>query len=423
MAGFEVGEGYWLPRGNVKVPSELESQMWSWIEEAETYIVGFGKNDKPTTMEFLRFLKFLRRVFIQDTAAMMCTLETDPEPSSSCRLSHHIFSRFSILSSPEFQSYKTTMAEQLVKATPIDNDPKTQVVERCFPGLNKRFDLLQNDLQRLFNATEESNSQMEEYRLDVNEAFTSLEKNLNESAKRRQFALVSALSDYFRRGITQQADDLGMHATRISENTNTAADGDAESPVLPGQQPTEKNDEFFATPVVYATPVNREREDSLPALPVTQSPARTPENKTPTIQESESSSEMADLSNKILSFRFIGNTALLSLSDVYSEFFGIGEWTNQPVLGGFYGLEQRYKSKWRSGYSAPEQNFFSRTQSLLKGLCDKVNCSYGEWNDDIKSQCEEWDPLIKKKGIAGTLRFLQGTGDIGKKGQRKRNEA
>ena len=106
MAGFEVGEGYWLPRGNVKVPSELESQMWSWIEEAETYIVGFGKNDKPTAMEFLRFLKFLRRVFIQDTAAMMCTLETDPEPSSSRRLSHHIFSLFSILSSLNFNHRK-----------------------------------------------------------------------------------------------------------------------------------------------------------------------------------------------------------------------------------------------------------------------------------------------------------------------------
>ena len=75
------------------------------------------------------------------------------------------------------------MAEQLVKATRIDNDPKTQVVEQCFPGLNKRFDLLQNDLQRLFNATEESNSRMEEYRLDVNKAFTSLEKNLKSLRK------------------------------------------------------------------------------------------------------------------------------------------------------------------------------------------------------------------------------------------------
>ena len=435
MAGYEIDEGYWLPRGNVTVPEDLEELLWPWIDEAEMYILGFSKRptDKPTALEFLKFLKFMQKVFIQDVAAMLCTLERSSSPNGAPRLTHNLFSKFALLASPKFISFKKSMEEELNKAAKIDNEPTTKIINKCLPGINKRFEIIHRDIKRLCVATEETNTTMEDTCISTSENLIQMEDRLNDMAKKRQFALVTALSDFFRRRITQHASDLGTYANRAANNPQPM---DSPLPIDPTtdfeNSPTAENTPLL-TPLLaeptgnFETPLNNPPNES---CPVTQTPHRPPEPTqttitTPTTGDHESpepeTNKLNAVSNKILSFRFIGNHATLSLEDVYCEFFGLLQWSGQPIDGGFYGLEKSHKSKWRSSYSDSEKNFFSRTQSLVKGICDKVGVPYGTWDDRVQTQCRAWDAILKKKGIAGSLRFLQGNGDIGKKGQRKRS--
>ena len=432
MAGYEVGEGYWLPRGNVKLPSDLEEMLWPWLDEAETYILGFAKRptDKPTALEFIRFLKFMRKVFFQDIAAMLYSIETASTPNASARLTHNLLANFSILSSPKFTLFKQSMAEAITKASKIENDPSTKVLDRCLPGINKRFELINNDIKRLCVAAEETTTSIEDTHMKTSENLTAIEYRLNEMAKKRQLAIVTALSDFFRRGITQQASELGNYANNAV--TTPQANG-----IVPLPEPMQTTvDEFLETPP---------NETTADGCPVTRTPILSPQEPTTTMttttpadapttnitdvespegdSDSDKDNEFNLVSNKMLSFRVAGNTSTLSLEDVYCEFFGLEEWTGKPMDEGFYGLEKKYKSKWRASYSASEKNFFSRTQALLKGLCDKCGSSYGDWNESVRDQCKAWDAILKKKGVSGALRYLQRTGDIGKKGQRKRNNA
>jgi hypothetical protein len=57
-----------------------------------------------------------------------------------------------------------------------------------------------------------------------------------------------------------------------------------------------------------------------------------------------------------------------SVSDIYDEWWGIGEHTDKPVKGGFAALEQQYKSRWRKHFDGGQSKHISRVKIILQGL-------------------------------------------------------
>ena len=434
MGGFEVSEGYWLPRGNVKVPSELEQLVWPWIEGAELYVAGYDDEEDeagmsmehPTAMEFLRLLKFLRRIFIQDMAAMLCILDTPTaDARASQRLSHDLFKRFPLFSSPLFTDYTAKMKEQLQLANRVDKDPNTRRIDQCLPGINKRFDILGNSMARIERSMEDVHTRMEDDMFTTADNFHQLEIRINHEAKKRQIAFTDALGSFFHRGISERTMDLQTYATNLAQsphnNNGLSPNGISPSP----------NNEIPVAPDMGTTDTQTLPLDILTAeVPsphngneATMQQQPLPDNTAPTRnnEPDDATDELTRVSNKVMSFRFIGNNSSLCLAEIYQEFFGLGEFQGIPVDGGFFALEQQYKTKWRSGYSPSEKNFFSRAQALVKGVAAKVQVNDGVWNSVVEEQCQLWDQYVKQKGVSGALRYLQSTGEIRTKGKRKRD--
>lgn len=70
MAGFEADEGHFNPRTMVEPPEELLRMIWPWIEE-ELEKLGESDDEHITAMATLRFWQYLRKVLVQDAAAML----------------------------------------------------------------------------------------------------------------------------------------------------------------------------------------------------------------------------------------------------------------------------------------------------------------------------------------------------------------
>ena len=431
MAGFEVSDGYWLPRGNLEVPEDVKNLVWPWLDSAEDFTLGYTEEDvgddddrpppeHPTAMEFLRFLKFLRTVFIQDMAAMICLLQSSEDPRAKKRLSHDLFCRFPMFSSPLFWSFTESMREHLLEENDINNDPSVVLIDRCLPGLNKRFDQVADGVVKLERSMEEVNTQLQEEQMNQADNFHQLELRLTEQAKRRQLQLTSTLSSFFSRGVAERATEMeqfvvAAHTNIANENespTNESPAGVSQSPQI--ATPTLTVETY--SPLAISPPADQQSPaDQQPTVQVTLPPSLTDGDQSV-------DDELTMVSNRILSCRFVGNNSSLSLSEIYQEFYGLEAYEGVPIAGGFAALDKKYKTKWRPGYSPSDQNFFSRVNALLKGIATKAGVEFGVWNAQVEAQCTEWDQYVKKKGVAGALRHLQGSGEIAKKGKRKRTE-
>jgi len=93
---------------------------------------GARLNSKPTAAGFLRMLDNLRDVLLQDVACRMNDPNSPP---------HQIF-RHPIFQSDDFQLYREEMAQHMATM----EDPMHTALQRDHPGINSRFDALQNKL-------------------------------------------------------------------------------------------------------------------------------------------------------------------------------------------------------------------------------------------------------------------------------------
>ena len=108
----------------------------------------------------------------------------------------------------------------------------------------------------------------------------------------------------------------------------------------------------------------------------------------------------------------------LTMRRVYEEFFGLGERQDIPTPQGFHGLDERFKSRWRSKHSSKDQTFYNRVQSICRGICVYHQVPPGHWSPVIEEFCLEWDAILHKKGIHGVFREFQKHGITTKRGTR-----
>ena len=94
----------------------------------------------------------------------------------------------------------------------------------------------------------------------------------------------------------------------------------------------------------------------------------------------------------------------MKLRDIYNEYYGLEQFTNKPISGGFHAINQKYKPKeWRDtakhGWKSSDQGFFSR----VKRICEALHEAGGNWSS-------EYDDALKSNGLLGVVNKMQDTG-------------
>ncbi|KAG7367334.1 centromere DNA-binding like protein [Nitzschia inconspicua] len=119
------------------------------------------EDDKVTATRFLHFMKVLSEVVIQDAAVIFVE-----HPN---RIHHSLFSSVEVFQSNEFQSYVELMRASLTHAT----SPYNASLETVLPGLNARFDTLQQVQQQLHQNQQYAIQRIDERMDDLRQLFLS----------------------------------------------------------------------------------------------------------------------------------------------------------------------------------------------------------------------------------------------------------
>ena len=141
MAGYTKNEDYYLPRNRVEPPTELEQQIFPWVDaelvKLEAKFAGDSDDPKATAWGFLRFLKSMRRVILQDAAAIVVE---DPG-----RCSQHPFFQLELFHSDSFETFVGRMRNVLMESS-VQAEARGQI-EKALRGMNARFDNLESRVQ------------------------------------------------------------------------------------------------------------------------------------------------------------------------------------------------------------------------------------------------------------------------------------
>ena len=121
--------------------------------------------------------------------------------------------------------------------------------------------------------------------------------------------------------------------------------------------------------------------------------------------------ELSKVQGAQFSFRNT-NIKTLHLRDIYNEYFGLEEFENKPMVGGFHGIDSKYKPReWRDttkhGWKQSDQNFFSR----VKRVCDALKNARNDGGDAYPVLIgAEYNEVMKQKGLLGVVEKMQESG-------------
>lgn len=442
MAGFSVQDGYWLPRSRVEPPPELVSQMWPWVDDVLTALNERFPGERPTTQTAFSFFRSLRRIVLQDAAAMM-VLGGQGDESHSARLSHGLF-ELPLFQSQEFRLFVSIMRQKLIVEAAPSNDPNVRTLARIVPGVNRRFEDMTACLRQLQLATETDRAERERLQralagrvvAEVQEAkeFLALRQEVIQRNQQRiqqdvryygAFAEESVrLLRAVRTGVKRFLEESSDEALQESRA------GLAEALASPSPSPqrgrrlidgihnnhariAEFPDEQQQQQMVEATDAVAEEAE---AVEEEQGEAGFAEE-----DNGEVDIDVNEVADAVPSFRH-QNVKTLRMKDLYFEYFGLARFEGKPVNGGFHRLESQRKNKWRKGYDSGDAACFSRWKSLVFGLLDATGEDPGQWNEEMESTAVEWDEYIATGGLSGALNKLKKAGFIVSKRNKQKKQ-
>lgn len=463
IAGFEKEDGYFLPRSRCVPSDALQEMVWPWVETVWYYVL-IDDEEHITAKSFLKFLQKLRIILLQDAAALFILCE------DGRRLTHVIFET-DLFQSSLFTVFVDEMRVILDQA----EDPNNHAIDQVLPGVNRRMDALHQLLNNVNNGRVSFERNMSgmitSLKVDVRNDIQRLSHN-NERLHRqlvydnlnRHRQTLGKLSSVLRNGVA--AMDEGIRSTlendnnygisrlrrnldsyrRLSNNNNLRntfgnhnnVDFDNNS-ILNNDNNTHDENVDMDINMNNSNIANNNTEGTNNMDNDNQDnhgntiyehnfvlDSLIQQNPPPSTQQSvveEPDDELLRIRSGggcYFSFRRTISKRLF-LIPMYKEFFGIGEFSGKPIVGGFAALEEKYKNKWRKGiYSSADGVFFSRVKKLMSGLASASNVDEGELNELVTDEASEWQPILQEKGICGLLNQLQNEGVLNRKGTRRR---
>ena len=147
-AGFQEADGlHFNPRTTLEPPDSLMKMIFPWLDVA---LEEFNKGDvpsSPTGYSFLKMMGTLRKIILQDAAAMIVQ---NPE-----RAAHPIF-EMDVFKTEEFSTFVRSMKVCLENSpSPLDSN-----LEVVLPGVHRRLDTIQGQVDTVYEIVKEGFSSM-----------------------------------------------------------------------------------------------------------------------------------------------------------------------------------------------------------------------------------------------------------------------
>jgi len=216
MAGFPADEKmYHLPRGTVTPPEVLQKQIFPELEEWERrHIDGDDCEPNFALRGFLRMLRFLRDVILQDAAVLM-----DDYP--------HIVFDHPIFSSAEFLTFKGIMKEVIATTVhPVSHDIQRVMPELCRQIATGNECLMENLINAIRSASNAISNKVDKNQLELQVSVNSLRRALTTSLSNAVTTFeqlnVRELNDTTVNGTVHTSLDTTMYDATINDNVPAA---------------------------------------------------------------------------------------------------------------------------------------------------------------------------------------------------------
>ena len=100
-----------------------------------------------------------------------------------------------------------------------------------------------------------------------------------------------------------------------------------------------------------------------------------------------------------------------TLTSVYNEWFGQGEFRGVPITSGLCGMEHKYGTKWRKHFKNRDKKHFSRMRSVMTAIQNKAKadgipqtCVVDAWEETYQCECKSsialMDRWLKRNNFA-----------------------
>ena len=201
MGGFGKNDSYYLPRSRVIPSDALLNMIWPWLNDCYAWIAADDVGH-PTAKHFLEFLNELRKVVLQDAAAMIAILRATDEESGDRRRAFHAVFTMEVFHTDEFESFVAEMTAVLVAEE--EEDPNNKCIERALPGVARKFDQVIQELREVHVGTAAVKVAISEKGDDIVDKLNhSIQFSLAEHERRqakRHKQTVSTISGFFKHG-------------------------------------------------------------------------------------------------------------------------------------------------------------------------------------------------------------------------------
>ncbi|KAL7570005.1 hypothetical protein ACA910_017051 [Epithemia clementina (nom. ined.)] len=336
----------------------------------------------------------------------MCLLsENDDDSRATQKLSSSVF-KLPVFNTPEFMAFvdemKIVLNNHVIGST---NDPNYRAVDRCLPGINQRFTELSLQLATMNHGIDTLHSAQADY---LHGEFLDIKNDVKSHVDNRQRQLVVAMTSFFKEGVNKMS-DVVVANLRVDSIEEPLQNIDDESSINKSN-------------ASQTFPANHRESDNLTALCDSNGEDEPSQIAVPAMESTTISDDMEfqRVHGAYMKIFRLGHQKNFSLRSLYEEYFGLNEFAGIPVDGGFWGLEKKFKNRWRKNkYTQKEDLLFSRVSKLCRGVSSMAKVSMGVWSKDVSLVIERWQPLMSH-GIGGALSRLQSLSEIEKRETRNR---
>ncbi|KAL7576731.1 hypothetical protein ACA910_005649 [Epithemia clementina (nom. ined.)] len=242
-----------------------------------------------------------------------------------------------------FHQYTDDMIQVLHNnAISTSNDPNYKAVDRCLPGVSMRFDDMTLQLNAINQGIEQMHSFQAEY---MDKQFDGMRSFVSSHFDSKQRQLTKAMAQFLKNGINLMGEVVVNH--NQADDLSTELEGC----LLDASRTLNQSDREAECSPNIANGLNQSCNQQKVSV-----------GNSTLITDSDKD-EFSKFYGVYMQAHSHGHQKSYLLKDLYSEFFGIGNFDGPPIIGGFAELELKYKNKWRQGkYSTKEISLFPASQ-------------------------------------------------------------
>jgi Centromere DNA-binding protein complex CBF3 subunit, domain 2 len=362
-AGFSRGDGVHInPRVGLMPSDELVSEIFPWVDDAAERVTAADQvdgKDRNTAHAFLRMLKHLRVVILQDAAVLL----------EDSRASKHTMLNLPVFKTDLFASFRQQMKAHLSE----HENPLDASLEVVLPGVNQRLNAILSGNTRTHSLQDTHGQQLTTHGQQLTQIITYLQQL--QTSMSHGFSHHSAGPQYLMQNIGRALTETGRAFTQSGRMVMESVGG--------------------GTGIASR---NGGSDGSLEADVV--------EIGTGDAAGDDTHGSYAHANHIFVSIP----GKFLSVSHMKRFWFGEGEFLGMPIAGGIMEMNRQFGTKWRKGLSNAELKRYSKVKIIMESL-ERNSGAGGNhveaallqfdawWKNSCNGQLHPMVEFLKKEGM------------------------